>query len=972
MYITVKKHWVARLFSLNKDTAYLRFNRNSLQFINDKKIYKDTITNLYNHIVVKQGFLFSSLQINSDKFCGKLTALKSRTCIKLVSIVERSRRLFVLSFLRDYESSILEAVEQFNILLSNDRYLTDTLYKKWHEQYWYLNKIFDFQFYANELTDILLNNISQLKNYFDKATVRSHNTKFVEAEIIKYEFLFNNIESNPLTLKQKESVVTDEDNNLIIAGAGSGKTSVIIAKIAYILLKGLAQPDEILLISFSNEVKREIIARLKNRFTKFNGLPNNPFTCLPTVSQIQVDTFHGFGNKINKHYNKSLKVITDDVKNSNFEYTNFVENIFIELLKDDQLRELFLNVFVYQDSFYHNALDYDDEKEYKSLLANSLYRTMGGHHVKSFEELEIANFLFLHKINYSYEEVYPYKVSSNNRKEYKPDFYLTDYDIYLEHFGIDRNNKTAPFIKDQQSYVDGIKWKIGVHKKNKTKLIQTFSYERFEGNLISNLIKKFEDTGVAVIKDDNIQSFLDKLGRDIKYFKRAIKLLKSTIDQFYGNYLNYSQLKSRANEFHDPIRILQYLQLFEAFTHKYKNELANDKRTDFPSMINNAIKIYQNYDINENYKYIIVDEFQDTSRGKIKLLQQLKINSHQHCKLMCVGDDWQSIYRFTGSDVSVMKDFPQHFGTTESIKLDMTFRSNDQITAVASTFIQKNPKQLNKEITAFNKANNKPITIYYYESAEQKFELFDQILQTIEKQNKKTDVFVIGRYKVTDDHILDTITPFKEECKNLKVKPMTAHKSKGLEAKQVIILDLIDQTLGFPSRVDSDPILELFLPYKEEFRYAEERRLFYVSLTRAKDHIFLLVDKNNPSCFVRELEVDYPDKIVSINKPRFCNECDLGVLKKKVSKYDVALFYYFCSNIDGCGYLEMTCPICKDGLVKKINNYTHQCDNKVCKQNFKSCRDCDHGFLVERMNAKSGRRFYGCSSFSITGCRYSE
>ena len=243
------------------------------------------------------------------------------------------------------------------------------------------------------------------------ATVKEKNDFFVKNEKIKEADFFKSVEENPLTESQQNAVVINEDNNLVIAGAGSGKTSVIVAKIGYLIKRGFAKPEDILVLAFNKKAVEEI----EERITKKLNITTN------------VSTFHAFGLNIIGKANKKPIICnwaTDDKI-----LTKMIRDILKDKLNDVNFYELFKQYFLEHFIPYKNQFDFKNKGEYYDYIKNYDLRTLNGELVKSYEELEISNFLRLKNINYIYESSYEHETSTSRYKQYQPDFYLPDYKI---------------------------------------------------------------------------------------------------------------------------------------------------------------------------------------------------------------------------------------------------------------------------------------------------------------------------------------------------------------------------------------------------------------------------------------------------------------------------------------------------------------------------------------------------------------
>ena len=271
----------------------------------------------------------------------------------------------------------------------------------------------------------------------------------------------------------------------------------------------------------------------------------------------------------------------------------------------------------------------------------------------------------------------------------------------------------------------------------------------------------------------------------------------------------------------------------------YEEELKSENKIDFNDMINLAIKKIDCINFFP-YKYLIIDEYQDISECKYFLIKKLidKFN----LKLMAVGDDYQSIYSFTGCNLSLFVNFKKYFNNSKIIKLKNTYRNPNEITEVSKRMVMKNTNQINKRLKSSKFINQSIIIIYSNNEKE-------DVIKTIEDID---NIMILGRNN-------KDIEPYKDII-NLKknIKLLTVHKSKGLEEENIIILNVIDDVLGFPNKIKSYQVLS----YLRNYNYLEEeRRLFYVALTRAKNRVFIFTKKGKESIFVKELLKNYKWKI---------------------------------------------------------------------------------------------------------------
>lgn len=648
-------------------------------------------------------------------------------------------------------------------------------------------------------------------------------------QLKRFQKFFDSIEKQPLTELQRRSVILDERRNLVVAGAGTGKTSVIIAKAGYLIESGKCKPEDILLLAFNADAARELADRCKARL----GV------------EIQASTFHALGNQILSTVEPVAPTLSRLAIDRQY-FSQFLDSV-IEDLKDDKDIWKKTRTFVLGHLKPYKAESaFSTLTEYESYIRTVELRALSGDLMKSFAELDIANFLFFNGVRFEYERRYPHEP-----KRYQPDFYLPDYDIWIEHFGINRHGDTAPYI-DRIQYHSEMNWKRSIHAQNNTSLLETYSWQKAEGILTTYLNGLLKKHGViyAPRSQEEIFKALQKAG----YTTQLASLIETFLSHYKSNQMSLADLRRKAKKSANSVRAMAFVELFQFFLEKYQAELSSKspREIDFNDMISFATKYVQNGRFKVPWKYIIVDEFQDISVGRYLLLEAM-LKSRHDLQFFAVGDDWQSIYRFAGSDISIMSRFREFFGRATIVKLDRTFRFNDKIASVSGEFIQKNPKQIRKTLTTEVQCTSPQVFLHWLNSNTGNTALQNVvgvIKETVQQENPS--LLILSRY----NHLLPDHSGMKaiEHIWPGQIKtPMTVHRSKGLEADYVIIDGLTADKYGFPSEIEDDPLLGLVLSEPDSYHNAEERRLFYVALTRARHQVHLLVDCNRPSAFALEL-----------------------------------------------------------------------------------------------------------------------
>ena len=317
-------------------------------------------------------------------------------------------------------------------------------------------------------------------------------------------------------------------------------------------------------------------------------------------------------------------------------------------------------------------------------------------------------------------------------------------------------------------------------------------------------------------------------------------LLSKFLNHVKSNSLSTQDLRARirAGGYRDYQRGEIFLDVFDVVYDRYQQLLAKKNERDFHDLINLAVDCIRSGEWISPYRYVLVDEFQDISAARMALLRAIGTPGTAY---FLVGDDWQSIYRFAGSDVSLMKDCESHLGHVRKQVLSQTFRFGDGILGPSTAFVQRNPEQIQRPFRSAGRAEDEGITVIASEEPKQGLE---DALQEIEDraQGKPRSVLVLGRYNASRE----ILSPRRQRG-SVRVDFSTIHTAKGLEADYAVVLDLKRDRFGFPSQIEDDPLLEMVLPPKSRgIPYAEERRLFYVAMTRARIGAYLITDAARP------------------------------------------------------------------------------------------------------------------------------
>ena len=807
--------------------------------------------------------------------------------------------------------------------------------------------------------------------------IKDYNRKYVaEQKQLNCDF-FRDIEGKSLDDQQQQAIITDEYSNLIIAGAGSGKTLTILGKVKYLVEKRNIDPSKILLLSFTRKTVEELNQRLRNLGLK-----------------TKATTFHKLGYDYIKHFQKNPPAVANE---------NLLHQTIKQFLKNDilhhdsalksfvQFMACYLNIPEENDAFdslgekldIKNGIDFETlkSKYYANTsgsrrISKNKPDTFSGERVKSVEELMIANFLFLNGVNYEYEKPYPH-----GDHMYRPDFYLTDYDIWLEHFGIDKHGRAKWLSEFQEKqYLKSMHKKRAKHHLYRTKLLETYSWYNRDNILLDKLREMLEKSGVVFQPLSEQEIYHKIIKQDSSFGAEIISLITSFINLSKSRGLAADGLRKfmedsgTDNQFLSARRQL-FLDFALPIIEKYNAVLSARGEIDFNDMINQAANLVRQKGIAKAYDYIIIDEYQDISAARFKLITEIRQRSG--ARLVCVGDDWQSIYRFTGSDISLFSDFGKFVGEHEKLFIERTYRNSQQLIDISAKFIQQNPQQLAKNPKS-TKELGCPVEFMSYNQNNAFAVLVEQIRQIARNYGKDKRILLLGRHgfdldyviylrddkgKIIKNQLRKEVKKYNEVTGELNIAGIegvnitfiTAHKSKGLEADNVIVLNLKNDLYGFPNKLTDDPIISLLLSAPEACRFAEERRLFYVALTRTKNKVYLMVSENE-SLFAKEIK-QYSNYLIQgrygetdlVNCP-WCKTGRLVIRKNS----QMGKNFVGCSHYPNCNQSynnikilskPILCPACQSGfLVRRRGRYGEflGCTNYPdCKQTLDLYKDLD-------------------------------
>lgn len=772
---------------------------------------------------------------------------------------------------------------------------------------------------------------------------------------------FDLAESNPLSAEQTKAVILDDDRNLILAAAGTGKTSVIVAKTLYLMLEGRAKPEDILILAYSRKAREELQARMNQRLEVLQQVMPDRF---PNNVQPQVSTFHALGLHILRQSGLTAKV-------SQFAEHPKTRARWVTEQLDDYLRGGAEPISQFLGAIYPvcDPFEFESQQDYARFLRDNVYETLNGDMVRSYQELLIGNWLYIQGVGHTYEPNYDRTAYATLGYLYRPDFHIDGTQIYLEHFGIDRQGNTRPDI-DAQAYNEGIQKKREIHQSNGTVLLETFHYEWCEGQLYTSLERQLREAGVALRPRSwpEIHRRLNELQRvsqAAEVFDKAISAVRLERLSPVDITARFRQAKfANGDNFQ---RILVHL------LHAYEAVLREAGEIDFEDMIGQAIDTVASKRFTPPWRYLLVDEFQDISQLRMDLLRAIQDNVKSP-SLYCVGDDWQSIYRFSGGKLELTTRFETLVGSASTAAIQKTYRYNDSIAKVAGDFVMRNPEQYRKHITTAHTVHSPQVFIVDTRIAEGANDTDEgtkvrAIVETIRRHDPAGSIAVLGRYHHVLSNIRTAFEPLPDIGKGLIY--WTFHGSKGLEADYCILAGFRQGRFGFPSENRTEAAVEALLPSLDGFAFSEERRLMYVALTRARKKVYIVADPLTPSRFVEELMASGD---VDVRSERFqeayrsaykCPTCQDGYM---VKRYNFDKAYYTCNAYPGCRTKAKACDSCGGVMVEADG--VRMCRNPSCTSLEHLCPQC--GRPLRLRHSRFGE-FWGCSGFGAPGreqCTY--
>lgn len=773
----------------------------------------------------------------------------------------------------------------------------------------------EFLGYVNKKVPESLSTLSKYQREIERGfsdIPQTHNNIFIQDELRRNQLFFDTVLKYPLDQQQRESIVKLEDNCLVISSAGSGKTSTSVGKIKYLVEKRHIDPSKILPLTFTTKAASELSDRL--------GLADKGLSC---------HTFHSLAFRVLAETTNERPTICE---------RGMMLQCFYHLIETNPDFKKAVNSFLTEKSSltkseheYRTPESYFRDRATYGIQAPFL--DMDGRIIftRSEEEKKICTFLSMNNVSFRYEQPFPYNTATYNTRQYYPDFTIyfqqegRTYFIILEHFGIDANGnvpqwfgfgKEGGFAAANNRYNEGILWKREINQRYNIALIETTSAMFLDGTIYDRLTEQLQRYHIPMRPLTEEEKF-DRLVKRNKRMEDSllqlistfIALMKSNRSTAEGILATIKKENPRRADFIGRSEFMVN-EIFMPMYNEYQATLAEKKQMDYTDLVLKATDLCEAGLYKKEYDMILVDEFQDISIDRFRFLQSLR-RKQPLTKLYCVGDDWQSIFRFTGSDLTLFNGFEEHFGYTEKCKIETTYRFGEPLISLSSKFILENPLQVPKEVHPRSSLMKTELSLEEY--GKEDGDQLRQLKSILSRISKDESIMLVGRYHSDADFIpSDNVIERDSKMHVIKVRIAgremsynTVHSAKGLEADNIIVVNCSQEGNGFPSTISDDPILGYVLSRPEAYPFAEERRLFYVAITRARKQTFVLYKETCPSPFVSEMK-KYFNKENQSEVRLACPWCQNGSLRavsEGVNSNGTNWRNYRCTNnTAGCGY----------------------------------------------------------------------
>jgi DNA helicase-4 len=691
-----------------------------------------------------------------------------------------------------------------------------------------------------------------------------YNREFVHSQIQACDDLFSNIGEKSLTLNdtQRKAVVRNDVYNQVVAAAGTGKTMVLIVRIVYLIRARGVAPEDILALAYTREAKEEMETRLATQFD---------------ITDVAVRTLHAHARQLVRKKNRRPIEMRD---------TNDLSNLVREMVRDaPEETPLEFQKHLYEfltrvDDRVPESTDFETKEAYYEARRAQTYVTLQGENVKSEAEKQIADFLFTNQITYRYEDLASWAETADDRNEYRPDFYLPEHDTYIEHLGIDTAGQVAEWFSwDTSEYHEKVKWSRQQFANTEATLLETYEFEHAANRLDDILRARLVSAGVE-LNQLPLESLINQVYHENHQAYRVQSAFESFVENAKRFQLKPSDIDPKLTE-SDP-RQYHFAKCGIRILQRYQQFLVTNGLHEFADIIAEATNyLDEGPESAHQHEHVLVDEFQDISVNQHEFINAL--TGPDAAQLFCVGDDWQSIYSFQGVDVDRFIDFEDHYGDAARTELIANYRSPTSVINAGNELVTHNEDHVKKTVEPKANFDTTPLIHqldgYTHQAYTDRQGAYIARLVTsyLEDGASLDEIMVLCRYdkaapylSAVKKNLKQLGVPFSGKSEEFRpsnntthdairesdagaVSVYSVHQSKGREARHTILAHLVEGLHDFPSLQRDEALLAPVCPIEID-PLAEERRLFYVAITRTAGTLDIITQPRQHSRFLEEID----------------------------------------------------------------------------------------------------------------------
>lgn len=688
--------------------------------------------------------------------------------------------------------------------------------------------------------------------------ITGYNERFIEQELDRLDNDFSEVGEDGLSLNraQKLAVIRNDAHNRVIAGPGTGKTFSLACRSKYLVDKDVPA-DRILALSFSRAAASEIGDRIADLFG---------------ITEVDTLTLHSMGRSIAMEANPGHVILVEQSRKRE------IGRLMRSLYRDhdefrrhyEQFREL------YREAHFSN--DSKQQRQYFESLKFSSANTLRGETVtpdfpeERIAHRRIANTLFKQGVEYRYQQFAAW-ARDHTEREYTPDFTLPEYEISIEYYPPNHLRKRKDWY-DRKPEIAELSQIYDDADGNREFI--TLHGEDHSSDSLSNILRaELNQAGVALDPIADERTLIRETYEHNKTFREIESHFVEFIKKAKSTGFESADLESIEDDTNPIVYHFSHAAaiLYEAYKETYQQYNA----FDYIDMIFEATdQLERGYAADQaDYDHILVDEFQDLNLAQIEMVQaMLDCGSDSH--LYAVGDDWQSIYGFKGARPEFFTNFEEFFSPSETTSLNINYRCPPTVVDASSALMKDRDEVVSKSLEAQSSADAMPTVHhiagtndYHYEQNAVRH-ICHLVIKSINEDDRSPDeILIVARNQAGSPFIRDISKQLNELDIPVNqpggVRVTTAHKAKGTEAEHVIITNATaERTDGFPAVESTDSLTQL-VDRSKDSEFAEERRLFYMALTRTKDRLDVQTRAGQVSQFLGDISGFVDDEYIPLN-----------------------------------------------------------------------------------------------------------